>query len=261
MRQKRSRSRRMRRRRQTRKQRGGGKQLFQDAYVITLKETPERFQKVNAFAEAAGLRLNVWPGVIVTKELEKKLPELGVGTTNFRSRDGLRFNYGTIGAFLAFRGLLRHIYEKGLRTGGTLVFQDDVIIPPDFLAKLEAIQADVPSDWDMLYLDKVAVDGVLVKPHIMRLNKDMTATKNLGNWGFIVNNASIPRILHLYRFMIDTSDIQIMKFADEFNIYLAKPSIITRDEKVWRNSIIVNVDKNMTRSNRNAEAKEAVPKA
>ena len=67
----------------------------------------------------------------------------------------------------------------------------------------------------------------------------MTVSNNWGNWAYIVRNKSLKeRILPLLEFMIDPVDLQLHKFGDYLNIYLAVPSLITLNDKTTYNSNI-----------------------
>lgn len=228
------------------KQRGGNKSnLFQEAYAITLDKYPERFQRMTTFAKAANLPLKPWKGVVITPAEIDTLPPLGVGTTNFKNRHGDVFNLGVIGAFLAHRDLLRHVADK---PGGTLIFEDDVQIPPDLYEKLRSLEAEIQekaADWDYLFLDKLTrtIVGKPVSEHLIKLDKDITGYKNWGIWAYIVKNSSIKdRILPTMEHMIDVPDIQLAKFADKINMYLVTPSIISGDPETSFKSVVTNIN-------------------
>jgi GR25 family glycosyltransferase involved in LPS biosynthesis len=213
--------------------------------VITMPEFPERFQRIKSHATAAGVPLQSFPGVKVTPQEKDKLPPLGIGTTHFKDRTGATFNLGVVGSFLAHRNLMGHIArsEKKGATQGTLIFEDDVVIPPDFRQRLAAIQAEVPADWDVLFLDKFHQEGRMVSPHIMKLERDMTAQKNWGFWAFIVRNPSVAnKILQTMEHMLDVADIQLNKFAHKINMYLVQPGIVTLDHETASKSTITAMD-------------------
>ena len=235
---------RSRKNRVRRKQRGGsGSSLFfKDAYAVTLDPASKRYIDIKAFATAAGIPLQPWKGVKVTPQEKDGLPEQGVGTTNFKDRTGAVFNLGVIGAFLAHRELWRKVATETDKPG-TLIFEDDVEIPPDFYQRLAAVQQEVPADWDVLFLDKLYTVGKPVSEHIMKLDKDMTGMKNWGIWAYIVKNASLKdRILPKFEHMLDVPDIQLAKFGDVLNMYLIKPSIVKQDARNAPNSIVTVLD-------------------
>lgn len=223
--------------------------LFQEAYAITLPEFPERFKRIKAFADAAGVPLQPFPGVKITPQERDKLPPLGVGTTHYKDRTGATFNLGVIGAFLAHRNLMEHVARRAAApergaAQGTLIFEDDVVIPPDFRQRLAAVQAEVPADWDILFLDKFRQEGQMISPHIMKLGRDMTAEKNWGIWAFIVRNASVAqKILPTMEHMLDVPDIQLNKFAHRINMYLVQPGLVKPDQKTATQSVVTQLDR------------------
>ncbi len=233
---------RSRKNRRARKQRGGGSStLFQDAYAVTLDPASKRYTDIKAFAAAAGIPLQPWKGTKVTPEEKDGLPEQGVGTTHFKDRTGAVFNLGVIGAFLAHRALWRSIATTD--KPGTLIFEDDVEIPADFYERLAAVQKEIPADWDVIFLDKLYTVGKSVSEHVMKLDKDMSATKNWGIWAYIVKNASLKdRILPKFERMLDVPDIQLASFGDVLNMYLIKPSIVRQDARNAPNSVVTVLD-------------------
>jgi GR25 family glycosyltransferase involved in LPS biosynthesis len=240
----------VRRRRKTRRirrrQRGGNPKqspFFQDAYAITLDPDAKRYKDIKAFCDAAQIPLQPWKGTIIKPEEAMTLPPQGVGTTNFKDRTLKIFNLGVIGAFLAHRALFRNLAETAANKTGTLIFEDDVEIPADFYEKLAAVESQVPADWDFIFLDKMYVDATPVSSGIVKLNKDVTATKNWGIWAYIVKNASLKdRILPKFDVMIDVPDIQLARFADVLNMYLLQPTIVKQDPRNAPNSVVTELD-------------------
>jgi GR25 family glycosyltransferase involved in LPS biosynthesis len=228
-------------------QRGGSvptSPLFEHAYAITLDENSRRYQKMKGLATAAHVPLQPWKGIKITAEERDKLPELGIGTTNYKDRTGATFNLGVIGAYLSHRNLLEHIVKNPGSKPGTLIFEDDVDIPADFYQKLAAAEPEIPTDWDFIFIDKFKEKGKMISKSIMKLEKDMTGMLNWGIWAFIVRNDSIKsKILPLMEHMIDVPDIQLAKHADKLNMYLLRPSIVSLDGETAVQSVVTVLDK------------------
>ena len=215
---------------------------FKDAYVINMDKYPDRFKRIEENAKGAGFTIKRWPGVEIMEEHVLSLPEKGIGTLIYTSRAGGKRNLGAIGCFLAHRGLLEHIAANPNGTG-TFICEDDVEIPPDFLSKLEAVSSEIPEDWDIIYMNKYMIQGTSVSTHILKLNQDLTSSKNMGTWAFIVKNESIKsKILPVLRQMIDELDLQLGRNADTLNMYLITPPIVYVD-KTASESIIEKIDK------------------
>jgi GR25 family glycosyltransferase involved in LPS biosynthesis len=223
------------RKRNTRKNRG--KPLFNTAYSITMNENSERYKQSSASAEQAGVPLKKWDAVKIDDTMADSLMEQGIGSMIFK---GPKMRYkGAIGCFLAHRGAMRHIAEHPDAAQGTLILEDDVEFVPEFRQKLQTLTQEVPSDWDIIYLDKVNPKAVDVSPNVQKFEKQMTSHNNWGNWAYIVRHKSLKnRILPLLEHMIDPVDIQLHKFADKINIYLARPILVGLNQKTTYNSNI-----------------------
>jgi GR25 family glycosyltransferase involved in LPS biosynthesis len=203
----------------------------------------KRYKDIKAYADAAGLPLQPWKGVHIKPEEKDTLPPLGIGTTNFKDRTGAVFNLGVIGAYLAHRNLFQHIADTAADKPGTMIYEDDVEIPPDLYQRLAQIQDQVPADWDFIFLDKLYVVGKKVSENIMKLDKDMTGYKNWGIWAYIVKNASLKdKVLPIMKHMMDVPDIQLAKFADVLNMYLIVPSIVKQDSRNAPKSVVTVLD-------------------
>lgn len=213
------------------------KSIITAAYAITMNPESNRYKQTEAAAKAAGLQLHKWDAVKVDESMGDSLMEQGIGSIIFKGPK-MRFK-GAIGCFLAHRGLMRHIAKTEHGGQGTLILEDDVSIPPDFMEKLKVAVADIPKDWDIIYMDKVNPNAEKVSEHIQKFKKQMTVSNNWGNWAYIVRNKSLEdRILPLLEFMIDPVDVQLHKFADKLNIYLTTPSLITLNKDTTMNSNI-----------------------
>jgi len=230
---------------------GPAQPLFQDAYAITMQEEfPDRFRKIKEQATAAGLDLKPWNGVKITAEDLPNLPSQGIGTTQYSDRAGNHYNFGAIGCFLAHRKLLEHLVSAPLPAAqATIIFEDDANIPPDFKAKLAAIEPEIPADWDILYLGKSGIEGKRISPNIMKLERDMTNTKNYGTWAYMVKNSSIKdRLLPIFEHMNDFLDNHTNKFADKVNMYLVDPPFMTINIELNNVSAVSAFDKQLKAS-------------
>ena len=249
---KRSKRRGLKTRTRANRQRGGkltSSPFFQDAYAVTLDPESKRYVDIKTFATAAGVPLQPWKGVLIKPEEKDTLPPLGIGTTHFKDRTGAVFNLGVIGAYLGHRNLLEHVAKTAPEKPGTLIFEDDVEIPPDFYNQLAAVEKEVPADWDFIFLDKLYTEGPMISEHVKKLNKDMTGYKNWGIWAYIVKNSSLKeKVLPKLEHMMDVPDIQLAKFADVLNMYLLGPSIVKQDARNAPNSVVTVLDKNAQNS-------------
>ena len=210
--------------------------FFKKAYVITMDTNSERYKQMEASAKAANVEVTKWDAVKVDESMKDSLMEQGIGSIIFKGAK-MRLR-GAIVCFLAHRNAMKHAADHP-EGQATLIMEDDVSIPPDFHEKMKAVLAELPRDWDVLYLDKVNPKAVKVSEHIQKFEKQMTTHNNWGNWAYFVRNKSLKgKILPLLKFMNDPVDIQLHKFGDEINIYLATPSVITLNKATTGNSNI-----------------------
>ena len=214
-----------------------GKPLFKRVYAITMNPESERYKQTVASAKEANVDVQKWDAVKVDDTMGNSLMEQGIGSIIFK---GPKMRYrGAIGCFLAHRGLMRHIAEHPTTDAhGTLILEDDVKFEPEFATKLQNLTKEIPTDWDMIYLDKVNPKSAPVSANVQKFEKQMTASHNWGNWAYIVRQRSLPKILAKLEFMVDPVDLQLHKFADTLNIYLAKPSLVSLNDKTTYNSNI-----------------------
>lgn len=233
-------------------QKGGTKKhtnLFQDAYTISLPSHGYRWEEMDRQAKEAGINLQKWDGVVIKKHEINSLPALGVGTTNYKNRTGRIINLGVIGAYLAHKNLFTHIAANGAGKMGTFISEDDIHITPDFHDRILALEDEIQKnagDWDILFLDKntPTVQGKNVSEHLIKLEKDMTSTKNWGIWSYIVRNESVAKkILPCMEHMLDVPDIHLAKFADKINMYLVTPPITYGHPGIGTKSIVEELEK------------------
>ena len=231
-----NRGKRRNKRNSTGKNTNSGKPFFKKAYVITMDTNSERYKQMEASAKAAGVEVTKWDGVTVEESMKNSLMEQGIGSVIFKGAK-MRLR-GAIGCFLAHRNAMTDAAEHP-GAQATLIMEDDVAIPPDFHEKMKVVLGELPRDWDVLYLDKVNPKAHKVSEHIHKFEKQMTTHNNWGNWAYFVRNKSLKgKILPLLKFMNDPVDIQLHKFADELNIYLATPSVVTLNKATTTNSKI-----------------------
>jgi GR25 family glycosyltransferase involved in LPS biosynthesis len=203
--------------------------LFQNAYIISIDKTSKRYLDTKAYTDAAGIVAQLWKGTVVKPEEKHTLPGQGIGTTHYTDRKGSVRNLGIIGCFLSHRALFNHIANDSNQSHkpGTLILEDDIVIPPTFYENLGAVEKEIPNDWDLIFFNKNPVSGIHVTRRIMKLDKDTTATMNFSTAMYIVKNASLKtKILPLLDSMTDNIDIQLNRHADTLNMYLTEPPFV-----------------------------------
>lgn len=116
-------------------------------YCISLRETPERTARVRAEFEREGVPVT-WVWGIFGKAMEIK-SETPMHSDYFVNR-------GVTALVLSHHmawNLAQHDQAEEF-----MVFEDDVVLPENFLAKWAAIRAKVPDEVDGVYLQSCCVD-------------------------------------------------------------------------------------------------------
>jgi GR25 family glycosyltransferase involved in LPS biosynthesis len=126
-------------------------------YVLCLRELPDRTERVAKHLAERGLEWKPFfgfPGVSMglstsipyrtDGHTEKPCPQCGNETA-------YRTNPGTVACTLSHLALLKHIVAAGHKHA--LIFENDVELSPDFVAKFDKFYRQLPTDWDLVYLD------------------------------------------------------------------------------------------------------------
>jgi len=118
-----------------------------------------------------------------------------------------------------------------------IVFEDDAIIPPDFISKINNVFKQLPEDWDMLllginsgYCKKYNIGDNLLQ---FQKGKQAFIEINKGNWGLFayVLNIKFAKELLNQKFT-NTVDNYIRDnyyYNNNFKIYLTNPIIVNHE--------------------------------
>ena len=209
------------------------RKLFKHAYTITMNQNGSRFKKTRKSAKNAGLNLAPVRGVLITKSMVKN----GVRGVS-RKAHNFKRNRGVIGCFLAHRKLLERIAnDKADKSEATLIFEDDIIFPSNFLESLENIKEQFPDDWDLIFLANTSSRrGKQVSKNIFEVNGTIFPW---GTWAYIVKNSSVKtRLLPNLKVMKEAIDHQYCMMSKTANIYRVYPNIVklnkTTDSNILR---------------------------
>lgn len=209
------------------------RKLFKHAYTITMNQNGPRFKKTRKSAKNAGLNLAPVKGVLITNSMIKN----GVRGVS-RKAHNFKRNRGVIGCFLAHRKLLEGIAnDKADKSEATLIFEDDIIFPSNFLESLENIKEQFPDDWDLVFLANTSSRrGKQVSKNIFEVNGTIFPW---GTWAYIVKNSSVKtRLLPELKVMKEAIDHQYCMMSKTANIYRVYPNIVklnkTTDSNILR---------------------------
>lgn len=154
-----------------------------EVYCINLDRRTDRWASVSEEFRRHGISATRWSAVD-----GQKLS----GPFSMRHSDmpGDRIR-GAVGCLRSHRGALQDAWSKGHQT--VCVFEDDVVLQPDFNDRLARALQDVPTNWDMLYLGchwHGLPEPVQVRGMIHRL-------RCFGVFGVMMRRNAIKRVLSI----------------------------------------------------------------
>jgi GR25 family glycosyltransferase involved in LPS biosynthesis len=217
-------------------------------HVINLDKDVSRWNSVSSVK--LDIPVQRWPATYGKDLSEDELARQGVGYAMTRSGKGSyeeqgkdRRNYGVVGCYLSHRNLLKYLGDQNVSENyGHLILEDDVSIPSNFLKSTDEWHKhyqNIPTDWDMVYMDISTPVGVKVNPHIYKLKYTHDEKGNWGTHAYLVRHGSIKtKILPWLTHMIDAVDEQFRMKFNEWNVYAVVPGIIPLNEVLSNDSTI-----------------------
>lgn len=200
------------------------------AFCLTLAETPHRRQ-----AAEKELRRHGMEGVVFFDGVHG--PSWGLKTTLSYDYDRptdppVYISPGAIGNIMSHWMLWRHILLSDIEQ--FIVFEDDVLPVNGFLTKLDEIHAELPDDWDLVYLGHVGSEShrVLLS-HGERLAR---IEHPFGTHAMLIRRRALPVLIKSQARAWAPIDIQISVHAlPQLNYYCCTPSLASQRtvEKKW----------------------------
>ncbi len=133
-----------------------------------------------------------------------------------------------IAVYKSHTNLWKYIFDNKLQY--SIIFEDDVTIPENFLVELEAILVNTPENWDILFFGILRMMAQKTKnPNFHRMiNKK---GYNNGLHCYMVNIESIKKLLQLITKVgaINQIDILLRDKAHEFQFFIYKELLIKQD--------------------------------
>ncbi len=212
------------------------KDFDEKIYVISLKRTPERFEKVKKQLDAFGIKcerfeaidgydlefLNVKTKKFLNENLKKdffhytwsiKPVTYTVMLNNKKLMDitvkNAHFSLGEIGCACSHREIWKEVVSKNYSR--VIVLEDDVIFEKDFKIKLIGYINDLPNDWDIAFLGvgrRHNHNGYFV--NVGEIFRDIDEVKNhpfvariqpsnltYGMYGYIINPKGAKKLLKI----------------------------------------------------------------
>jgi GR25 family glycosyltransferase involved in LPS biosynthesis len=133
-----------------------------------------------------------------------------------------------IAVYKSHTNLWKYIFDNKLQY--SIIFEDDVIIPENFLVKLDNILMNTPENWDILFFGILRMMAQKTKNtnfHLM-LNKK---GYNNGLHSYMVNLESIKKLLKLINNIgvINQIDILLRDQANIFKFFIYKDLLIKQN--------------------------------
>lgn len=188
--------------------------MFPSAYVISLRDTPDRLAAFRQRASAAGLHnVRHFPGA--------RMPRTIGGLCEPMVR-----RPGLFGCNVAHHAAISMLMANG--TEGALIMEDDAVFAEGFVESAWQSIGELPAEWDLLFLGAMKVFGATPVAGTQTLHR---ATLAWGTHCYMANPASAGRILDVIETFSDAIDVNLTT-AKGLNTFFRLPSISWQADEV-----------------------------
>lgn len=204
--------------------------------VINMKKDKERLDYIKKQCQKANIKFERFNGIDGTKlninELKKnKVIEIHKNSFFNHNKQGRNSLKGSIGCALTHKKIWGQIIN--LENKNTLIFEDDVIIPKNFLKKFNSYSKQIPNDWDIIFLGGVRIFGKQITKNIIKaVSTPDNIMSNCGLYAYIVNKNSAQKLINKCNPINNYIDIQINRHYNTLNAYYIQPNIIKHNFKI-----------------------------
>jgi hypothetical protein len=102
-----------------------------------------------------------------------------------------------------------------------LIFEDDAVFDPQFKEKFASFIAELPSDWDMLWLGALHKDApVKISEHVARI------TKANSTFAYAIRNTAYDEFIELNSRAEHVLDMNSYRLQERFNCYCFMPNLV-----------------------------------
>lgn len=167
---------------------------------INLERRPDRWAKVQTMARAADIKIDRLEAVDAKTFVAHEHPAITLGTAHNIYYKVRRSHYeidagGAIGASLShFKAWTR---AKGSSAPALVIFEDDIVLPPDFKERLGRVFDDLKTtDWDVIQLQvtRYTNGGIGAKP-IKGSEPWHSVDSLMGAHAYVVSRRGAERLL------------------------------------------------------------------
>lgn len=120
----------------------------------------------------------------------------------------------------------RYLLSKNIKPRHAIIFEDDSIIFPYFNRRIRECLAEVPKDWDIIFLGGSRIYGEKISKHIIKA-KFTNNWQNCGLFGYIINYKGSIKLVELTYPLKTYIDFQINEhYGNILNAYYVYPPIV-----------------------------------
>lgn len=199
---------------------------FDKVYYINLESRPDRDEHMKQIINKLNLQS-------ITERIDaidgSKLPESDIVTyiTKYgqkrikdpKKRYGVDLTFGGVGCALSHRKTWENIINNNYNN--TLILEDDVDIPIDFMNKYKQISQYIPPDYDIVFLGyHPTTDEYLYRD---KKHKLLRTQKVFGLYGYVVSLNGAKKLLNLFPIDVQIDSV-IGDHMDELNVFLVEPN-------------------------------------
>ena len=162
---------------------------IEKTYVINLESSTDRLAKFKSQIDTFHIPFERWAAVDGRQIPKKQFREMGIA--HWGLNDFSKKRQGELGCLFSHILLWKHIAkQKYASNAGVLIFEDDILLAPNFNQRLDRILEKIPGDWDMI---------VIGYGHEKYFPEPMGSIRKLkrftGCYAYIVNPRSLDKIM------------------------------------------------------------------
>ena len=194
-------------------------------YLINLKKNKTRLQLIQQQAKRENLTIFRFPAIYGKNVNEPELIRKGIISNQHT------LHKGELGCALSHIQIMTNLYQSLTDDEYGVIFEDDVIIPNNFLAKLNKLLQQAPLRWDILYLGGCNIKGIQENPYFIRPTVNLPST-NLCAHAYVVKKATIPKLLHYLTPLYRPIDSQWRNYFKDMDVFFANPNLVVQNKEI-----------------------------
>ena len=191
---------------------------IEKTYVINLDSSTDRLAKFKQELVPNSILFERWAAVDGRQISKKQFREMGVlywGLNRFSKK-----RQAELGCYFSHFLLWKHIVkEKYSPNAGVLIFEDDILLPPDFKERVDQTLQQTPNNWDILLL------GYGTPMFYSESRGPVRKIKHFnGCFAYMINPATIEKIFPYLEFIGQPIDIILDDLASRELVTIYAPT-------------------------------------